>query len=236
MKKYLKLLFLLLALRPGLVLAQSPDARLLLTFPTGSVSGFFGGSVAAFGDDRMLIGDEGSEVAYLFSLNGTLLTTFTVADPVASTFGGVVVAVGDRVLIGAYSYGTTHQDGRAYLFNTNGTLLTTFTNPNPARVQAFAASVAALGSDRVLIGGPADGNNGAPYLDAVYVFSTNGTLLNTITNPTPAVSSSFGNVVAAMGNDRVLVGDSGVAYLFSTNGNRLTTFTNPVPVAGDAFG
>jgi hypothetical protein len=49
-------------------------------------------------------------------------------------------------------------------------------------------------------------------------------LLNTITNPTPAASDAFGARVAALGNDRVIIGatyddlgatDAGTAYLFS---------------------
>ncbi|MEO7676633.1 MAG: hypothetical protein ABIV39_07730 [Verrucomicrobiota bacterium] len=198
------------------------------------------------GTDRVLVGTDGGAAAYLFRTSGTLLTTFTISDPAAGGFGNPLVAVGDdRVLISAYNYGTTAQNGRAYLFRTNETLQTTFTNPNPARVQAFGLSVAALGSDRVLIGGLADLNIGAPYLGAVYLFSTNGAVLNTFTNPTPAEVNSFSISVAAVGNDRVIIGApdantganrAGVAYLFSTNGTLLTTFTNPVPVASDSFG
>jgi hypothetical protein len=50
-------------------------------------------------------------------------------------------------------------------------------------------------------------------------------LLNTITNPTPAVSDNFGTTVAALGNDRLIIGAThtdtkhadnvGTAYLFS---------------------
>jgi len=130
------------------------------------------------------------------------------------------------------------------LFSTNGTLLTTFTNPTPAASDYFGVSVAAVGSDRVLIGAYSD-NTGAGDAGAAYLFSTNGTLLTTFTNPTPAGTDYFGISVAAVGNNRVLIGaysastgatDTGAAYLFSTNGILLTTFTNPTPAAGDYFG
>jgi hypothetical protein len=58
---------------------------------------------------------------------------------------------------------------------------------------------------------------------SAYLFSTNGTLLTTFTNPTPAVADNFGWSVTAVGNDQVLIGalfddtgapDSGAAYLF----------------------
>ncbi len=241
------LLFLALLLGPGSAFAQVPSATLLTTFtnPVPAAAKNFGRPVAALGSDRVLIGANGQ--AYLFSLNGTLLTTFTKPDPAAYLFGIRLAGVGsDRVLISAPDYNTTGaQTGRAYLFSTNGTLITTFPNPNPARVQAFGESLAALGSDRVLIGGHADGNVGAPYLVGPYLFRTNGTLLTSFTSPTPAIPIGFGESVAAVGSDRVLIsaanssiGESqaGVAYLYDTNGTLLTIITNPVPMAGDRFG
>ena len=161
-------------------------------------------------------------------------------------FGYSVAAVGtDRVLIGAYwdDTGATNA-GAAYLFSTNGALLTTFTNPTPATYDGFGSSVAAVGTDRVLIGASSD-NTGATDAGAAYLFRTNGMLLTTFTNPTPADDDFFGSSVAAVGTDRVLIGasgndtgttDAGVAYLFSTNGTLLTTFTNPTPANSDKFG
>src|SRR6185436_4075570 len=65
---------------------------------------------------------------------------------------------------------------------------------------------------------------------AVYLFHTNGTLLTTITNPTPTVilpyaDEQFGSVVATLGSDRVVVGSPiiGKVYLFTTNGALATT-------------
>jgi hypothetical protein len=237
-------MILLLALVSGSAFAQGANAPLLTTFtnPTPAFFDLFGQSVAGVGTDRVIIGS-GANAAYLFSFDGTLQQTFTVADPLASYFGAVVVPVGsDRVLISddSYGLGMGQQIGRAYLFNTNGTLLTTFTNPNPAHVRVFGVSTAVLGSDRLIIGGLQDPNNSAPALGAVYVYGTNGTLLNTITNPTPAVFNDFGQSVAAVGNDRVLIGaplgDPGLAYLYRTNGTLLTTFTNPVPETAVSFG
>src|SRR5262245_58535883 len=63
-------------------------------------------------------------------------------------------------------------------------------------------------------------------------------LFNTFPNPTPAADDHFSWSVAALGNDRVLIGatsddnmatNAGIAYLFHTNGTLLTTFTNPSP-------
>jgi hypothetical protein len=189
------------------------------------------------GSDRVLIGawqdDTGATdagVAYLFRTNGTLLTTFTNPTPaIADNFGYSVAVVGsDRVLIGAPwdDMGAT-DTGASYLFSTNGTLITTFTNPTPAIADLFGSAVAAMGSDRVLIGADQD-RTGAISAGAAYLFSTNGTLLTTFTNPAPPLGNDyFGNAVAAVGSDRVLIGaeqedagsiNVGAAYLFSTNG------------------
>jgi len=163
-------------------------------------------------------------VAYFFSPNRTLLPTFTNPTPATvDLFGYAVAGVGsDRVLIGAYQDNTGASDaGAAYLFNTNGTLLITFTNPTPVSGDYFGYAVAGVGSDRVLIGAYRDGASSA---GAAYLFSTNGTLLRTFTNPTPEANDYFGFSVAAVGSDRVVIGaylddtgatDAGAAYLFS---------------------
>ena len=243
-----KLLLLLLLLGLRAAFAQSPNAPLLTTFsnPIPFIQGdpaYFGSRVAAVGSDRVIIGAYYAGTAYLFRTDGTLLTTFTDPTPAASDGYGIsVAAVGnDRVLIGAFGDDTAaFASGAAYLFSTDGTLLKTFTKPAATGEEQFGFAVAAVGSDRVLIGAPAD-NTGAVQTGAAYLFSTNGTLLTTFTNPTPGVAENFGKSLAAVGNDRVLIGKSGYgarpgAYLFSTNGNLLTTFTNPVPMAGVTFG
>ena len=173
-----------------------------------------------------------------------LQTTFTNPTPAAvDWFGWSVAAVGsDRVLIGAPGAVTGPMSaGEAYLFSANGILLTIFTNPTPANSDNFGWSVAAVGSERVLIGAPGD-DTGTTNAGAAYLFSTNGTLLNTFTNPAPAAYDKFGNPVVAVGSDRVLIIanggtiNAGAAYLFSTNGTLLTTFTNPTSTASDVFG
>ncbi len=214
----------------------------------------FGVAVAAVGTDKVLIGavqavngSFSSGEAYLFSTNGTRLRTFFNPTPAdGDRFGNAVTPVGtDKVLIGAPSDNTgAPQAGAAYLFSTNGTLLTTFTNPAPASSTGFGNAVAAVGTDKVLIGVPFD-DTGASDAGAAYLFSTNGTLLTTFTNPAPANIEQFGNAVAAVGTDKVLIAahqdslsapQAGAAYLFSTNGTLLTTFTNPAPASSDQFG
>jgi hypothetical protein len=230
----------------GAVYLFNTNGTLLTTFtsPTPEFGDNFGSSVAALGSDKVLIGAFGDDAgatndgaAYLFSTNGTLLTTFTNPTPALDAFGSAVAVVGsDKVLIGADHDDAGATDaGVAYLFSTNGTLLTTFINPTPAVNDYFGSAVAAVGSDKVLIGAWGD-NTGAPDSGAAYLFSTNGTLLTTFTNPIPAGNGLFGYSVTALGSDKVLTGGSGAAYLLSTNGTLLTTFINPTAAATDGFG
>ena len=80
-----------------------------------------------------------------------------------------------------------------------------------------------MGVDKVLIGASSD-NTGATDAGSAYLFSTSGALLITFNNPAPASGDSFGNAVAAVGTDKLLIGafqddvgttDSGAAYLFT---------------------
>ncbi len=230
-----------------------------LNNPTPGVGDSFGRPVAAVGADKILIGAQynnagigNTGAAYLFSTNGTLLTTIT--NPVLSSgdkFGFAVAAVGsDKLLIGALEadIGPVSSElsdvGAAYLFSTTGTLLNTFTNPFPEEFDHFGCAVAAVGANKVLIGASDDQIAGI-YTGAAYLFSTNGSLLTTFTNPTPEFGDFFGRVVAAVGEDKLLVGahydnagamGAGAAHLFSTNGTLLITFTNPTPALNDLFG
>ena len=73
---------------------------------------------------------------------------------------------------------------------------------------------------------------------SVTAVAQNPVLLRTFNNPTPAIDDNFGSSMAALGNDRLLIGaryddttttNAGAVYLFHTNGALLTTFTNPIP-------
>jgi len=237
----------------GVAYLFNTSGVLLTTFtnPTPFSGDSFGFSVAAMGDDRVLIGatrdNKGAltaGVAYLFSTNGALLTTFTNPTPADfENFGFRVAAVGSSSLL----IGSPHSSGfigEAYLFSPDGTLVRTFTNPTPVFGDNFGISIAVLGGDRVLIGAHGD-DTGGNDAGAAYLFSTNGALLTTFTNPSPATSDVFGASVVAVGDDGVLIGayqddtgasNAGTAYLFSANGALLITLTNPTPAFDDRFG
>jgi hypothetical protein len=213
----------------GVVYLLNTNGNLLATLnnPVQQEYAEFGFSVAPFGTDRVLVGARDGGAAYLFDTNGVLLTTFTNPAPATfNYFGHSVAAVGtERVFIGAPQADEGAKDaGVAFLFGTNGALLTTITKPNPAEYDSFGARVAVLGSDRIVVSSIYD-DAAATNSGAAYLFSASGTLLNTMTNPTPAANDAFGARVAALGNDRVIISaiyddtrrvtDAGTAYLFS---------------------
>jgi hypothetical protein len=215
--------------------------------PAAGSNSVFGSAVAACGPDNIVIGAPSSigsgmtGAAYLFHENGDLVTTFhSPAAAAGDRFGYAVAAGNDRVIIGAPGDGSAAvKGGAAYLFRNDGTLLATFHHPIPAYsspgfdnlvCDSFGGSVAAVGSDRVLIG--AYGNNapnGTRYAGTAYLFSVSGTLLATLNNPDPRVGGSFGGAVAAAGSDRFLIGAPAFAFGAATSGKAYLYSIPPPP-------
>ncbi len=193
------------------------------------------------------MGASQSGAIYLFDTNGIALPVLSSPMPATSgQFGRSVARLGnDRIIIGApFESSAGYQTGSAYIFSTNGTQLASLVDPGTNQYDNFGVSVAALGTDLVIVG--AQGVSiGAAGAGAAFLFDTNGTLLTTITNPFPVAGDQFGYSVATAGSDRILVGalgkdaaaaNAGAAYLFDTNGILLTCFTNPTPRPSDQFG
>ena len=227
------------------VVGLQAEVRTLVS-PLAQADDEFGYSLAALGAGHVLVGDpyadlgeENAGAAYLFDLTGTLITAYTNPAPAAGdNFGHAVAGVGDsRVLISAWASDVSaYNAGIAYLFDVTGQLITTYTNPYPGNGTYFGYSVAAVGTNRVLIGSNAD---------RAYLYDLEGNRLATCYNPTPETYDQFGAVVAAVGTNRLLVtagNDSsilpgmGMAYLFDLAGALVTTFTNPTPAEFDSFG
>ena len=73
-------------------------------------------------------------------------------------------------------------------FAQSSTLITTFTNPTPAAFDGFGGPMAAVGTDRIVIGASRDNTAGASESGVAYLFRNNGALLTTFFNPTTAAS------------------------------------------------
>ncbi|MDD4622244.1 MAG: hypothetical protein PHG71_03310 [Kiritimatiellae bacterium] len=104
--------------------------------------------------------------------------------------------------------------------------------------------VAALAGGRLVAGAPYD-DQGGPDSGVAHVFRLDGSLVDTITNPTPASGDNFGKAVAAVGGDCFVVGApadnsgavaAGLVHLYDAQGVHLADVSNPTPEAGDRFG
>lgn len=233
----------------------------IITNPTPENGDDFGSSASSVGESMFLVGDNWalslsppwiSGEAYLYSTDGSLIATITNPTlPAATTerFGSPLCSVGDSMFVvgdPADLVAGIGSVGGAYLYSTNGTLLASITNPTPAADDVFGWSVCAVGDSMFVVGDMADDPGGIFAAGGAYLYSTNGDLLMSITNPSPAASDRFGDSACGLGDSMFVVsaiGDSpggitgaGAAYLYSTNGNLLATITNPTPTSGDSFG
>lgn len=217
-----------------LVSTQGTGVSATLNNPSPATVNYFGTSAAPLGSDRVIVGSHAK--AYIFSSTGSLLTTINNPTSGNDDFGSAVAAAQSWVVVGApLDFVVSSPAGSAHIISTNGTLIRSINNPAPGSADQFGASVAAVGSDRVLIGAYLD-DLGVVDSGTVYLFSTNGTLITTFTNPAPAADSHFGQSIAALGTTKVLIGAPGseAAYIFSTNGTLLNTLTSAY--AGGGFG
>lgn len=222
--------------------------------PTPDAHDHFGRHVALDGN-KVIVGAHTDDTvgtnagaAYLFNAtDGSVLQTFLSPTPGTNDFFGYGVASsGGKALIGAFQDDTQGADaGAAYLFDeTSGNLLHSFFKPVSAANDWFGMSVAFVGDD-VLIGSPRSyfhsGNGSAFLFDG-----STGSLVQTFTNPSSSTDDKFGFSVAAVGNDKVLIGsydgdtgavDAGAAYLFdASTGALLDTFLHTLPTFNDRLG
>jgi len=164
-------------------------------------------------------------------------------------FGISVAAVGEDLLVGspANISGGENNAGQAYLFDSSGNELRTYDNPDPVQGGFFGFSVAAVGSDQLLVGAPRNNvtrGDGQVFIEAgqVYLFEKGDSQpLQTYNNPNPQAAfvsqgtfvgavpiadTNFGASVATVNNNRFLVG---------APGHTVTTADDDFPRAGQAF-
>ena len=218
--------------------------------------GGFGGSVTGSGN-RILVGapfttwdgEFEAGAAYLYDTNGSLISAIHDPNPNSrgiGHFGSAMAAVESNFVISAqFNSQRGDTSGIAYLFDNDGNLLTTFSDPSPGYDELFGLSVASLGSN-IIVGAPGTGGQGSWYaVGAAYLYDSQGNLLRTFYEPTPAFPDFFGGSVIGVDNDIVVgapgatvdgISYAGAAYLFDTDGNILATFHEPDPASGDQFG
>lgn len=181
-----------------------------------------------------------SETDDVFKLNGET----TVTDLTIKNFGGFGFSFDNNFTVTSRS---PYIQNVSLITNTTLYPKITLNDPNPdanSQSDNFGSSIKASAS-YVIVGAP--GENGSS--GAAYIYSINGTLLHTLTNPNAfgtTVSDEFGYsvgisesyaIVGARQEDTTLYTSAGKAYIFSTTtGALLFTLDNPAIGTNLQFG
>jgi hypothetical protein len=208
----------------------------------------FGWSVTV-GSGRIVIGaylddDKGvnSGSAYIYDLNGTLITKLTAFDGAGFDQFGSSVSVGSgRIVIGAHRDDDNGSDsGSAYVYDLNGNLITKLTAYDGASEDSYGYSVS-VSSGRIVVGSPNDGSGMA--FGAVYIYDLNGNLVKKSTASDIIGGARYGESVS-VGSGRIVIGTvtdergsaSGSAYVCDLNGNELVKLIGVNVSSGDSYG
>ena len=177
-------------------------------------------------------------------LVGLRLATSPVAK--ASTrLGTALSAFGTNAVLAGAPGGGADASGRVYLYDLQGAVVVCVTNPTLISGDEFGVSVAALGSDRFVVG--------APYADAAkpdngcaYLFGATGALVATVPSPHSEGGECFGWSVSALGTNYFVVGApyhddpggdrAGTVYIFNRTGGLVRVVANPDPQRDAFFG
>ncbi len=221
-------------------------------------SSHYGQSVDIDGN-RAVVGApyaQGNGVAYVYDFDGSNWNLTDVLLPLDTAnnnqFGYAVSLVGNRIIVGDFSYnGVGNDSGAVYVFEYDGNnwhqaekLISSDIGSN----DRFAMSID-LSVDRMVVGAQSDDDDGSSSGSA-YIFDYNGGVWSEtkkLTASDAASSDLFGNSVSLSG-DRVLIGaygnddggsSSGSAYIFDYDGNNWTETVKLVALdddSGDSFG
>ncbi len=212
----------------------------------------FGRTVTAVGTNRVLIGEPGASneigQAHLFDLAGNLVMTVTNPTPnLNHAFGFSVAGLGvDKFAISSPGDGGgVTNGGVVHVFDLAGNLLATCVSPVTQQLEGFGWTLAAVGSDKLLIASLQQVNAIGSLVGVAYLFDVSGNLLTTFANPTPAAADRFGAALAAFGEDKVIISalyddlgapDTGTAYVFALTGELIATIGNPAASEVGLFG
>jgi len=207
----------------------------------GAANDRFGISVAV-GSGRIVVGagfddDNGSSSgsAYIYDLDGNLLSKITASDGAADDTFGLSVAVGSgRIVVGARADDDNgSSSGSAYIFDLAGNQLAKITASDGATSDLFGDPVA-VGSGRIVVGAQGNDDNGSSSGSA-YIYDLDGNELTKITASDAVAGDGFGRTVA-VGNGRIVVGSPfvdtdigsniGAVYIFDLEGNELAKISS----------
>lgn len=236
-----------------------PGVSAVITNPIPQHQSFFGSDVLFYNQSSILVGvprtSQGGFYGHgrvdLVTTNGTLLRQYT--NPAGTSnelFGTALALLEDgTIAVGAPGIqGTTNSSqGSVYLFDPAGPLVGTITNPVPLQGGSFfGTELAALSSNRLVIGNWEASPQGQLYAGEAYLYDASGVLITVITNPTPASSELFGLDICRVSSNRFAVsspldtltggGMDGRVYLYNLQGELEAEVDNPDPGGTYFFG
>jgi hypothetical protein len=207
-------------LHAGMVHVYDLDGNLLTTFHSpepfegGGSGGNFGYSLA-FNGNIIVVGEVyttvddliGAGRAFLFSLNGDLITSIESPEPqTEGGFGQSVTINNDIILIGE-NYAEVDgysKAGKVHAFGLDGNYLYTLQSPKPEEAALFGNKVAAS-EDLIIVCEPdADGVSNNEGL--VHLYGLDGSFITSLKAPQPTANAEFGSFVAVSG-ETIAVGD-----------------------------
>lgn len=150
-----------------------------ITNPSPYVEHVFGHAAAGVGPNFFAVGTPGAGMVYVFNYDGQLLRTLSDPTPIDvpgnDSFGASVCGFGsDLLLVGAReSHLEPNNTGTVYLYRLAGKLLATIPNPTRGGWEEFGFALAAIDSNRFVVGSPYD-NHGASSAGAAYIFQDTG--------------------------------------------------------------
>jgi hypothetical protein len=189
--------------------------------------------------------------AYVFdATDGSLITTLTSPNALnGGLFGASVSISGTTVVVGAPEETAkgTSTAGNAYVFDaTDGSLITTLTE-RPGATRGILGDSVSFSGTTVVVGAPGEHSHGVPGAGNAYVFdATDGSLITTLTSPTPQFPGRFGTSVSISGTTVVVgapfetasaLSEAGHAYVFDdSTGSLIASLTSPYAQALGEFG
>ena len=216
-----------------------------LTYGGGwsQIQGGFGPS--AIGNDRIVIGNHyyadydasitgiaGTYIgaAYLYDLNGNLLTQINAPDGVSNEeFGATVEIDSNKIIIGDNYYTGTHvEQGAVYVFDMDGNFERRITLSSPAE-DDYWPYVMAADNGKIFT---------SDYNNNVYIHNLDGTgeIKIAESSLSNASQGGFGDYPIAAGNGKFVVGAYEYAYIFDQDGTGEIRLSDPTSGASGTYG
>jgi hypothetical protein len=215
----------------------------------------FGCSVA-ISNGILVVGEYKAEVdgyiqagkAYIYDLNGNLISAIQSSQPDGNGHFGISVDVVDEIIaVGNFKADLEDivEAGKTHVFNSSGDHLLTLQSPDTEEKQRFGFMVA-VGDEIVLASQLRGTIQGVMNAGSVHMYDFEGVHLSTFLSPSMKINACFGNSLDTS-DDLILIGEfgdlrrdtligPGSVYIFDYYGNLVTKLTSPDPEDKACFG